>query len=113
MHESGYYPPGAEFDPRAPYNEAPEASDVYGDEARDELYGDWQYDADEFFDWLWDRHGDDIEALAHRCCIPLGHAEWLYSHRPDGNEISEEIVDEYIDDNFDSKIDELIDRYAP
>ena len=36
INESGYYPPGAEFDPRAPWNETDEEGYDYSDDYCDE-----------------------------------------------------------------------------
>lgn len=42
--ESGYYPPGAEFDPRAPYNQPDDDDDEYPSDDYDDQEPDDDYD---------------------------------------------------------------------
>lgn len=51
MFESGYYPPGAEFDPRAPYNQP---VNDYASEVDDRIYREIESFDPCFSDWLYE-----------------------------------------------------------
>ena len=53
MWESGYYPPGAEHDPSAPYNEV-DLDDIYGDDATQKIDEEIDDHSDYFIDFCCD-----------------------------------------------------------
>lgn len=54
MIESGYYAPGTEFDPNAPWNEPPSLEEQYGDKAREEIENEMEVDNETYMAWLAD-----------------------------------------------------------
>ena len=53
MKESGWYPPGAEFDPNAPYNQS-DVTDYYEADAAAQIDEEIDNSDDTFLDWAYD-----------------------------------------------------------
>ena len=53
MWESGYYPPGAEHDPNAPFNQV-DLEDIYGDDATQRIDGEIDDHDDRFIEFCCD-----------------------------------------------------------
>lgn len=90
------YPPGAQYDPNAPYNQT-DLKDLYEDEAHEQIDDEIKSKDDTFLDWLWDND-----------YLPNGYTD------DDVNKAigDKSICDEYHTYRFDDVVQDLAEKEA-
>ena len=96
MWESGYYPPGAEHDPSAPWNQV-DLDDIYGDDATQKIDEEIDDHDDNFIDFCCDNEylGEDYTDEDLEQCAR-----------------DENIRNEYHDYRYDDMVQELAETAA-